>query len=186
MPLFWLSLAFLSGIVLGKLLDWPGTNLAYPRLLSPWFCCPCVSYSNVSLPLHPPPVFLHSPLCIHPYTFLLPLPLLLVVLTPWGRGHVTSFPNLPSTPGFIAYYNDQEEQFVLEGLLTAPPDVHDTDQKLRFRLNGCIRWIINLPPWSTGCCWSALPTSGNWRYGDRIQLTGWLQTPATFRGFFLS
>ena len=24
MPLFWLSLAFLTGVVLGKVLDWPG------------------------------------------------------------------------------------------------------------------------------------------------------------------
>ena len=86
-------------------------------------------------------------------------------------------------PGFIAYYNDQEEQFVLEGLLTAPPDVRDTDQQLRVQVERLQTMDRGSSTPVNGLLLVSLPTGGDWRYGDRLQLTGWLQTPAVFEDF---
>ncbi len=92
--------------------------------------------------------------------------------------------SLPAiNPGFIAYYNDQKAQIVLEGLLTAPPDVRDADQQLRVQVEGLHLVGNGSPTPVKGLLLVSLPTGVDWRYGDRLQLTGWLQTPAVFEDF---
>jgi competence protein ComEC len=176
MPLFWLSLAFLSGVVLGKVLDRPiytwltlaalSLVLLLVRFLFKRFN---TTYAT-RLPSLPQNI-----------QFPIPLPLLLIVLALGGARYQVSQPAINS--GFIAYYNDQEGQFVLEGLLTTPPDVRDTDQQLRIQVERLQTVDRGSSTPVKGLLLVSLPTGGDWRYGDRLQLTGWLQTPTVFEDF---
>ena len=108
MPLLWLSLAFLSGVVLGKVLDWPVhiwliLAAIFLVLLFVRFLLKRFFLASAARLLFPPPS-IHIP--VH-------LPLLLVVLALGGARYQFSQPAI--TPGFIAYYNDQNEQFVSKG-----------------------------------------------------------------------
>jgi competence protein ComEC len=176
MPLFWLSLAFLSGVVLGKVLDWPVYIWLILAALSLVLLLVRFLFKRFN-----PTFATRLPSLPRNIQFPIPLPLLLIVLTLGGARYQFSQPAI--NPGFIAYYNDQKGQIALEGLLTAPPDVRDTDQQLRVQVDRLHPLDNGSPTLVKGLILVSLPTGGDWRYGDRLQLIGWLQTPAVFEDF---
>ena len=190
MPLFWLSLAFICGIVIGwgsgapAALWWELAVLAgfvavavalglklgwFARLaqLTPrpasWIARYWPANTETALP-----------------GFILPwLPLALLLGA--ARYQMTLPVALASDQ--LAWYNDRESRFVTEGVITSDPEWRDTYtlfelQARRLRplddlqftaLSG--RMLVRLPP------------GGAWRYGDLIRLEGYLFTPSESEEF---
>src|SRR4030065_2499060 len=128
MPLFWLSLAFISGILLSA-------NLTLPII--GW-----ILIIVVSLLLSLPPVYQRwkqtIPLPLADFTQRLKIPslriypLLFLFISLGAIQYQITRPAF--NPAFIAYYNDQPAEFILEGVLVDPPDARDTYTNLRLRI----------------------------------------------------
>jgi competence protein ComEC len=159
MPLYWLSLSFLAGCLLGYAVTWPVlTWLALGGLiLVTW-----VLTARLRLPL--------------------PIPLLLLGATLGAARYQLALPNL-SDPSLLANFNDQEAVFQVEGVLAEPPDVRDTYTNLRIETER-IR-LAGEPSFQSvhGLLLAHVAFSGDWRYGDRLRLQGQLITPPEFEGF---
>ncbi len=85
--------------------------------------------------------------------------------------------------GHVAAYLDQEETYVIEGVLVEPPDQRDTYTQARLRTE-------RLRPSSAlhftlvqGDLLARLPPGQDGQYGDRLRLTGWLTTPSESETF---
>ena len=172
-PLLWLSLAFLTGILLASLLPLPtsiglivaGTALLLAILV--WLMRPRLS--ALPFPLALPPA--------------LPFLLLLTCFLALGAArYQASLPQLDD-PAFIAYYNDHEEEFLARGVLIEPPDVRDSYINLRVQ-------VSDLQP-AEGIgktevdgllLVKALP-GGEWQYGDEVLVRARLQTPPVAEDF---
>jgi competence protein ComEC len=81
------------------------------------------------------------------------------------------------TPKQLAWHNDQETRQVIEGLIQAPPETRDgyallTVEADRFR---SVETQTFTPV--GGRLLARAPLGGDWRYGDRVRLEGWLTTP---------
>ncbi|MCK4976539.1 MAG: ComEC/Rec2 family competence protein, partial [Anaerolineales bacterium] len=172
MPLLWLSLAFLAGILLAA-------NTSLPTWV--WMLLAALSLSLG---------IIRSLFARLPYRFAqsvsqfihrlppLPVPLFLVFLALFlgAVRYQVAQPDLVD-PGFIASYNDQEAEFIIEGILVEPPDQRDAYTNLRLSAEE-IRPIDNLLFTPVGGLLLArVPANGDWRYGDRLRLEGWLETP---------
>jgi competence protein ComEC len=84
-----------------------------------------------------------------------------------------------SDPGFIAWYNQVQSKVILEGVIVAPPDVRDSYTNLRLSVEK-IRFAYdpaNLFREVHGLLLARVPLSETWRYGDRVNLEGQLETP---------
>src|SRR4030042_1425882 len=87
------------------------------------------------------------------------------------------------TPSFIAYYNDQPAESILDGVLVEPPDNRETYTNLRLR-------IEQLHPVGDdqftpvgGLILARISTGTPFLYGDRIRLAGHLETPSENEDF---
>lgn len=167
MPLLWVSLAFLAGIVLASLASlpwwlWAALGLAFlalsfpeKRLTRPNWLPAFQRFSRVTLGL-----------------------LLAALFAGAARyqAHIPAF-----TPTDLAYYNGSE--VTLTGVIAAPPDRRDSNMRLRVRAQ-------QIRPDGAG---GFQPVDGfvlvqvaagkDWRYGDRIKLEGKLTTPAEHEDF---
>ena len=165
-PLLWLSLSFLSGILLAGQVTLPtylwlilaGAALLaaiLPRLLS--------SRLRISLPprLRLPTLPLSSAL------------LLLTAFLGAARYQATIPPN---TPDFIAWYNDRDYEVLVTGALTEPPDYRDTYTNLRLRLESVDTGNESPLP-VHGLILARIPANQTFHYGDRLRLRGYLETP---------
>ncbi|UCD97934.1 MAG: ComEC/Rec2 family competence protein [Chloroflexota bacterium] len=175
MPLFWLSLAFLAGIIF---------SAGVPLPTSLWLVVAGISLvlffayswrqrrSTVSLPgfnsAQPRQLQIH---------------LLLPALFALGAARfLGSAPDLNSE-AFIAYHNDTGEEMKLVGRLTKPPQSLEGQTRLRMGVEG-----IQLENQSSfqpvrGTVEVRLSTAENWRYGDRVMVRGDLESPPQFEGF---
>lgn len=177
MPLFWLSLAFLFGILLGEFVGWPPivwwalTGLAALWLVIRWLLS---LRSRQSPPVVPSPSGQPSP---NPFftRLSIPLPLLLVFVALGAARSMQAQPQF--NPGFIAWYNGLEPESTVVGVLTEPPDRRDTYTNLRVQAEqvGSQEGLALRPV--QGLLLAKVETAGNWRYGDRIRLQGALQVP---------
>ena len=80
-------------------------------------------------------------------------------------------------PGFIAAYNDTGETVTVTGVFAEPPDVRDRYINLRVDAEG-IRPRDGFRCTSVNGTILARVDPGNeWHYGDRVIITGQLQTP---------
>ncbi len=171
MPLFWLSLAFLSGILLAA-------NL--PLATSVWMLL-----AILPLLLLLPPVYRRWAPVISPSVStitdqlklpgLIFLPLLVVFISLGAIRYQETRPVLG--PSFIAYYNDRSAVIVLEGVLVDPPDNRDTYTNLRLQADqlrsvGDIRYTP-----VEGLLLARVSPGTGLQYGDRIRLEGRLETP---------
>lgn len=161
MPLFWLSLAFLSGIFVDSLLplSWPvwlGTALFPLALLA-------------VRPLRQP----------HPR---LKLPLLLLAAALACGGLRLSLAQPVLTPHTLAYYNALPTSLQLNGWISAPPDIRERTTLLRVDVeqiqlsNG---WLLPVH----GKLVAVLPSTGAWHYGDRLTLDARLTDPPDSEDF---
>jgi competence protein ComEC len=107
--------------------------------------------------------------------------LLIVFLSLGAIRYQTSQPVV--NPSFIAHYNDQSIEYVMDGMLVEPPDVRDTYTNLRLG-------IIQLHPVGEetflpvhGLLMARVSTNTDFKYGDLIRLQGHILTPAENEDF---
>ncbi|NPV56260.1 MAG: DUF4131 domain-containing protein [Anaerolineae bacterium] len=163
MPLLWLSLAFLLGLLLGDGL--PGA----PAWL--WLV-----FAALSVPLVIIESRWGSPLPSlarwRAFTRLPAAALLLAVLIGAGRYRLA---HLPPNQHDLAWYNDRGA-LTLTGVIANDPAPNHLQPRLTIRVDQLVseagasqavrgRLQVTLPP-------------GDWRYGDRLQLTGIPRTPS--------
>jgi competence protein ComEC len=193
MPLFWVSLAFLLGILLASQLSLSPTTwigLAFLALLLPFLrrvstslvsrfpslnrlrllrlagkLGQTIDSINQKLPRLP---------ALIPYS-ILPLFLLL-----GAARYQTAQPNL--TPASLAWYNDQPGEVELEGTLIQPPDERDTYTNLRLRIDS-LRPLDSAQPLRVDGVLLVRASPGSYTYGDRLRLQGQLVTPAENESF---
>jgi competence protein ComEC len=173
LPLLWLSLAFLIGIVLASQLGWTlAAWLALAGLALLWLLLR-------RLPLRWPRL-LPSPGPL-PIAVPVPVQVLLLALALGAARYALAQPHFDSSS--LAYYNDRKQTFILEGVLIEPPDERDTYSLLRIRAER-LRPIDELLFQPVSGVLQARVTTGNaWRYGDRVQVQGRLETPPVLEDF---
>ncbi len=172
MPLLWLSLAFLAGILLAA-------NFSMPTWVWALSCGLFLFLGIISSLLSRLPPRLTGPVPRLPFSLPgLPVSLVWIFLVFFlgGFRYQSVQPDL-SDPAFIASYNDQEVGQVIVGTLIKPPDLRDTYTNLRLSVEE-IKPIdgVRFAPVS-GLLLARVPMGGEWRYGDGVRLEGWLETP---------
>jgi competence protein ComEC len=83
----------------------------------------------------------------------------------------------------LAWYNDQEGPFTVEGVMIAPADERDYYTNLRVQvtqLHGPNTYLFKP---ARGVLLAKAPPGGDWRYGDRVYLEGALTTPPQDEAF---
>jgi competence protein ComEC len=177
MPLFWLSLAILAGILLAAnsnlpLFGWilvglTSLLLVLPPLYRRWVdhVPPSINQLNQQLKI-PNPIF---------------YPLFIILISVGAIRHQLAQPVV--TPSFLAYYNDQSTELVMEGVLVDSPDRRDTYTNLRVRIEQ-LRTMedYNFIP-VHGLLLARVSSSNTLRYGDRIRLQGQLKIPPESEDF---
>ncbi len=169
MPLFWLSLAFLCGIVLAQSISIP--IYAWGLLVAPSIILVIPSihrriFNNLNSN------WVAETLRI-PSTSLYPL--MVLCLSLGGIRYQLGQPRL--TPGFIAYYNDQPSQIIVQGIVAEPPDVRDGYTNLRVQAGLLQLAGQNQFAPVRGLLLARVNDRVAFDYGDRLQLQGKLQTP---------
>ena len=171
MPLLWLSLAFLSGILLAAsfpipVLAWlllAGISiiLALPPLSRRWINLipPSLSTFTQQLKLTTPILY----------------PLLLVFISLGAIRYLAYIPVI--NPSFISHYNDQTAESFLDAVLVKPPDNRETYTNLRLRVEEIQSVDSNQVYTVHGLLLARISTGTTFRYGDRIRLQGRLETP---------
>lgn len=170
MPLLWLSLALLGGIILASRLTlptWAWLSLAGTTLLFAWL--PRLIRRRA---IHPLP---------SPFTPPLPFFVLIVTFFLGAFRYQAAQPQLE--PGQIAWYNDLQTKLIIEGIVIEPPDRRDHYTNLRLQ-------VERLRPFGDprflpvqGLLLVRLPPAETWRYGDRLRLEGQLTTPPEWEQF---
>ena len=175
MPLFWLSIAFMVGIIFSARVQWS---------TSTWLAMAGISLILVAFftwrknRTADSKGETNSRFYTSPQFFFL-------VLFSFALGAArfqVSQPDLNS-PGFIANYNDAAQEARVMGMIIKPPEVQDSRVVLRIKAEG-------IQPYGAA---SFAPVSGllvarvnnveDWQYGDRIMLRGDLETPPEFEDF---
>jgi len=177
MPLLWLSLAFLSGILLAanlpiSILGWTIPAIIFLLLLLPpvyhrWSQIIPPSLSNFTQQLKISSLRLY--------------PLLLLFISLGAIRYIASQPVI--NPAFIAYYNDQPAELILEGVLVDPPDNRDTYTNLRLRIEQLRNVDETQFTAVHGLILARVSSGTTFLYGDRIHLQGHLVTPSENEDF---
>ena len=161
MPLLPLCIAFIAGVILAS-------SLPLPALY--WLIASITCLLLAAL--------IHF-LTRKPYSPLLRTfsPLLLVAALTLGAARYQSTRPILADPTFIAHYNDTGLNVTITGLLVHPPDERDSYTNLRIQTE-TIRLSTELESIPvTGLLLARVDPGGDWQYGDRLTLTGRLQTP---------
>lgn len=187
MPLLWLSLAFICGIVCAAVwqissLSWvcfAATGLFFQLLawiihrrqqvftqISSLICCRLPArqlkfFSSIHIPV--------------------PWLILMVCFACGGWRYRSAEPG--SAQEFIGWWNNRYREVVVEGILIKPPDQFDTYQRLRLQVKQ-IRAAaeVNFSDVS-GNILIYVARNGEWRYGDLIRVQGALNTPPSDNEF---
>jgi competence protein ComEC len=192
MPLFWLSLSFLAGILVaavsrlselawlslggGVLLLWLGSlylsrignrskaTLSFPfyKRISTRVRSALDRFKSFSLPI--------------------PLPLLFMFMALGAARYQLSVPNL-ADPGLVSRYNDLPTIYTVEGVLVEPPDARDTYTNLLVQVDALQAVGETAAQPIHGQILAKIAFQGDWRYGDRLRLQGGLVTPPESEGF---
>ncbi|MCC7130363.1 MAG: ComEC/Rec2 family competence protein [Anaerolineae bacterium] len=178
MPLLWLSLAFLGGILAGwflggAFLPWLIGALGLLFLVLAilhfyyWRIAPRWGLMDRFADCWPP-----NQEVLLPGFILLLLPLAaLLGLARWQ----STLPVI--SPAHLAWYNDLPGRVRLEGVIAADPEFRDAYTQLEVRVER-----LRLPDSDAfqpveGLLLARLPPGGDWRYGDRLQIEGRLRAP---------
>jgi competence protein ComEC len=173
MPLLWLSLSFVCGILLGWSLGWSWTVwLALAGL--------ALVLSMLSRIVRRQP-FLHpsapdSEQDARPWwASTLPYPILIASMC-LGAARYQSTQHV-LTPEQLAWHNDQDARLVIEGMVIAPPEVRDQYTLLTVQADQLRPLGSQAFAPVSGRLLARAPRDGNWHYGDHVRLQGWLTTP---------
>ena len=171
MPLLWLSLAFLAGLVLAANLTLPILGWILIGVTAALFLLPPVYRRWISL-LPAGFTQLSTRLKI---TSLAIYPLIVVLACVGAVRYLANRPII--TPESITYYNDQPGEYIVEGVLTDPPDVRDTYINLHLRAQQLSQVGANNFIPVHGFLLARTFTGNTYHYGDLIRLQGRIQTP---------
>lgn len=175
MPLFWLSLAFIGGILLS---DWMQLNG------STWLAAAGIIFALAILIS-----IVRSRLLVVPVIAALHerIPLLVVALTPclFALGAARcqfARPDLTAAD-FITSYNDADQIVTVIGTIVKPPDVQD--DRTAIRLASKAIQLIEKQPFQPveGEMLVTIWEPVDWKYGDRLLIRGNLTTPPEFEDF---
>ncbi|HSB65021.1 MAG TPA: ComEC/Rec2 family competence protein [Anaerolineales bacterium] len=174
MPLFWISLAFLSGILLAREISIPMLIWGVLACLAILFSLPPI-YRRIN---YSPPRRVSIALKI-PSPRLYPFMILCVCL-----GTIRYQLEVPITgPAFISYYNDRPGETVVEGMVDGDPDIRDTYANLRVKISSLQMAGDSQTIYVHGLLLARVPAGTSFSYGDRIRLQGKIQTPAENEDF---
>lgn len=173
MPLLWLSLSFVCGILLGWWLNWPRDA---------WLAAAGVALSLFALyqlitrrSASRRPSATSKPGSRPWWAVTFPYPVLVAAVCLGAARYQTTRPILD--PGQIAWHNDQPTRQVIEGVIQAPPEVRDTYTLLTIEAEQIRPVDSQVSSTVEGRLLARAPRDGDWRYGDRVQLEGRLSTP---------
>jgi competence protein ComEC len=183
MPLLWISLSFLGGIILAHnvplpLWIWGLTALCF--FFISLFLRFLVSrssstaHSSSSITHRPLSTFqsllhtLHSFLAAH--LFIITLPIFLFLGSAYYQ---VRQPNIDAF--HIAFYNDREYDLLVTGHLTRLPDYRDSYTNLRIEVEAVDTGSGDMP--ASGLILVRVPINQTYEYGERIRLRGGLKTP---------
>ena len=169
MPLLWISLSFLAGLVLSEYFPWSAAG---------WLATAgCVLAAWPVLHRHKRFTRLRWLALREPRLRIPPILLLAALFLGMAR-MAASAPNPNS--GHIVAYNDLGPARIL-AVVTAPPDRSDKSTMLRVRVEQITPISedgqAGEPRSAHGLVQVVLPPGMGWRYGDRLSLEGLLQTP---------
>jgi len=156
-PLMWISLAFLTGIVLASLIALP---------LWVWIILFVVSIF--------PPILLRvsANRAASLSTFILPIALIPALLLGSARYQFS----VPRFDAFhIAFYNDRDYDLLITGYLVEPPDYRDAYTNLRLNVTHVDTGDGNLE--AGGLILVRVSNNQTYHYGDVLRLRGKLKTP---------
>jgi competence protein ComEC len=174
MPLFWLSLVFLSGMPLASLFPFPTYIWAGLAGLC-LFSLLVGRFLSRRLPLSPR---LSLPIPAIPSELAPRLPVLVLAVAFFaGAGRWQSAQPAVGL-GTLAYYNDREGSVTVEGLLVKPPDMRDTYTNLVVEVDRL--QVAESQPFVPvrGRLLAVVQPAERWHYGDRLALSGRLETPS--------
>lgn len=162
MPLFWLSLAFLAGLLPAALLALPEQGWLLAALICGLGACALLLVSARRN--------LHPRLKIQPFHAFLPLLFCL-----GAARYAGAQPQIG--PESLAWYNDSGSLLAVEGSVSAPPDRREAYTNLILEID-----LLYLPEGSyprpvKGMLLARLSADAGFHYGDRLRLKGWLETP---------
>jgi len=162
LPLLWISLAFIAGIILASALSLPWWA---------WFSLAVLAIGlaillrrSSQLPFEN----LRAMLSRFPL-----LPALLIAGFLGGTRYQLALPNI--TPFHVAFFNDREYDVLVSGTLAEPPDYRDTYTNLRVRVENVDTGDGDLP--AKGYILARVLPNVAYGYGERLRLRGRLQTP---------
>ena len=188
MPLFYLCLAFLGGILLAEPAGWAAwTWLLVAAGGLAGAGAQFLLKTRLSRPFHPRWILALKLLNLHPAAvpplLIRQLPLLLIAALACGAARYTAARPILAAPGFVANFNDRGQRFSVTGMLAEPPDVRDAFTYLKVDVNeirpadGFRHAPVN------GLLLARVDPGGDWRYGDFVVVTGDLQTPPEYEDF---
>ena len=171
MPLLWLSLAFIAGILLGSVLGISTTV---------WLILGGMSLLVFILGLV---LRRYMPASFSQRFPRLPvsLPLLLLALFLGAARYQSVQPNM--APDFLGWHNDSGEEVVVEGVLSQPPEIRDQYTRLTVQAERIgYGEEPTLAP-VRGKLMATVRSDDEWKYGDLVRLEGKLEAPPEFEDF---
>jgi competence protein ComEC len=167
MPLVWISLSFILGIVAASLFTlsaklWLGMGLAllFIAILLTLFA---------RLPRFSGNLFFESLSKINFIYLILPA---FLFIGAWR--YQIAQPDLKD-PFHIAFYNDREYDILVTGTLAEPPDYRDTYTNLKINVEAVDSGSGDLPAY--GLILARIPQNQIYEYGQRVRVRGELTTP---------
>ncbi|MFH2039775.1 MAG: ComEC/Rec2 family competence protein [Chloroflexota bacterium] len=157
-PLLWLGLAFMAGIILADQL-----HLSVPV----WLGLSALALLAAFL------IYKRISLYTLPGSTRLLLGLIFLSLAIGGLRYQTAQPEF--SPGYVAWYNDQDHKVTLTGWLIAPPDQRDEYTNLRLHLDSLDTAEKSLPVQGQVLV-RTLP-GADFKVGDVLRMQGYLKTP---------
>ncbi|MDO9301733.1 MAG: ComEC/Rec2 family competence protein, partial [Anaerolineales bacterium] len=162
MPLVWISISFIVGIIVASLFAisanlWLGMGLAILFIFI-LFRLPRFANNPISR-------FLFIP---HPLSFIL---LISFFFGAWWFQF-----RQPNIDAFhVAFYNDRSYDILVTGTLTEPPDYRDTYTNLQLKVEAVDSGSGDMP--AKGLVLVRVPTLATYEYGQRVRVRGSLKTP---------
>lgn len=187
-PLIWLSLAFISGIVLASTFKINPLYWVILCVLSLVVLVTSVISHRLTLDLSST-AHLRQPNTPHIlYTtlkkfntigygikFPLPLALLITAISLGALRYQKSQPIY--SPAYLHYYNDSKPIYIVEGIINKPPEFRESNTELVIQVDR-IRPTYDLQFISvSGMLLARISLEGDWYYGDRVRIKGYIQTP---------
>ena len=163
MPLVWISISFIVGIIAASLFAlsanlWLGMGLAILFIFI-LFRLPRFSENPISK------FFTQS---VHPFVFILPI---FFFFGAWWFQF-----RQPNIDAFhVAFYNDRSYDILVTGTLTEPPDYRDTYTNLQLKVEAVDSGSGDMP--AKGLVLVRVPALATYEYGQRVRVRGSLNTP---------